>query len=559
MKQLIKEYLGSLGERDELDILLPELLSHIGMHVYSEPRTRGRQHGVDIAAAGRFPGDASDKVYLLSVKAHDLTRSAWDGDVDALRSSLNEIIDTYLMQTLPAEYQSLPKVICICVGGGIVQQVQDDVNCYIKAQKGRIPNLEYQLWDSDRIAGLIEQHYISERLLISSITTKLGRCVALPDEVEYFIANFKDMAKEIFDSGTSARTKDPAFHGVCLNLCLAVLLHHGEVSENVDAVYRAAEIAQVAVWNHLELWNPKCADRNRRLLVFDRTFNLYVSVGKIYASHITPCLSEPFRFALSVVGAQDEVDVNLKAFDVLGRLSSLALSVDGYQEKLPEGDGRKTPLAEFSNQLIDLVLKMLENVHTLATPMLECQLSAISAAISCLTRKDRSDVVYKWVERLANSLCGCVMLRKGFPTIDRDYEHLLDHVHDEHDETYIHDAWPASELIPYLLYLSSRNGWGNVYKKMMEVVGLLPKTTLQIWFPDKDIERHYADDQIVRSGLMLYAFDIANEKRFIDQIEQAINQYPISFSTDRTPYTGLPYAAFRQALMPLPPQLWGIG
>lgn len=93
----------------------------------------------------------------------------------------------------------------------------------------------------------------------------------------------------------------------------------------------------------------------------------------------------------------------------------------------------------------------------------------------------------------------------------------------------------------------------------MEVVGLLPKTTLQIWFPDKDIERHYADDQIVRSGLMLYAFDIANEKRFIDQIEQAINQYPISFSTDRTPYTGLPYAAFRQALMPLPPQLWGIG
>lgn len=69
MKQLIKEYLGSLGERDELDILLPELLSHIGMHVYSEPRTRGRQHGVDIAAAGRFPGDASDKVYLLSVKA----------------------------------------------------------------------------------------------------------------------------------------------------------------------------------------------------------------------------------------------------------------------------------------------------------------------------------------------------------------------------------------------------------------------------------------------------------------------------------------------------------
>lgn len=559
MKQLLKEYLGSLGERDELDSLLPELLSHVGMHVYSEPRTRGRQHGVDIAAAGRFPGDTCDKVYLLSVKAHDLTRATWDGGVDTLRSSLNEITDTYLSQTLPEEYRNLPKVICICVGGSIVQQVQDDVNGYIKAQTARFPALKYQLWDADRIAGLIEQYYISERLLIRSITTKLGRCVALPDEVEYYIANFKDVIKEIFESGSAARTKDPAFHVICLNLCLAVLLHHGEVAKNVDGVYRAAEIALVASWAHLKLSDSGCTDRNRRLRAFDRLFNLYVSVGRVYASHITPCLDEPFRFALSVVGAYDEVDVNLKAFDVLGRLSTLALSIDCYQDGLPAGDDKKTSLVAFSGQLTDLIVKMTENVHTITTPMLESQTFAISAAIRWLIAKDRLDVVNNWIGRLANDLFVCVMIRKGFPAINLDYEQLLDHVHDDHEESYVNETWLASELIPYLLYLAAKLGRKDIFKTLSNVIKDLPRMTLQVWFPDKNVELYYADEQIVRNGVMLYAFDATDEKRLIYQIEQAIGQRPVSFLTGNPSYMGIPYVAFRQALLPLPPHLWGVG
>jgi hypothetical protein len=103
MKLIIKQYLASLKERQELDALLPDLLSQMGLNVFSRPGRGTKQEGVDVAAVGAI-GDGSEKVYLFSVKAGDLTRSSWDGDsVQALRPSLNEILDTYITTRLPHE------------------------------------------------------------------------------------------------------------------------------------------------------------------------------------------------------------------------------------------------------------------------------------------------------------------------------------------------------------------------------------------------------------------------------------------------------------------------
>ena len=47
MKLIIKEYLASLKERNELDALLPTLLSQMGLTILSEPSIGNRQFGVD--------------------------------------------------------------------------------------------------------------------------------------------------------------------------------------------------------------------------------------------------------------------------------------------------------------------------------------------------------------------------------------------------------------------------------------------------------------------------------------------------------------------------------
>src|SRR5690606_8127489 len=107
MKLIFRQYLASLREREELDAILPDLLSELGYTVYSRPQRGTAQAGVDIAAVGEDE-DGERKVFLFSVKQGDLTRRDWDGGTpQALRPSLNQILDTYIGTKIPKRYQEL--------------------------------------------------------------------------------------------------------------------------------------------------------------------------------------------------------------------------------------------------------------------------------------------------------------------------------------------------------------------------------------------------------------------------------------------------------------------
>ena len=74
MKLIFSEYLASLKERGELDVIMPDLLSEIGFTVFSKPAVGTKQHGVDVAAVG--PGQNGQRtLFLISIKPGDLRRS----------------------------------------------------------------------------------------------------------------------------------------------------------------------------------------------------------------------------------------------------------------------------------------------------------------------------------------------------------------------------------------------------------------------------------------------------------------------------------------------------
>lgn len=72
MKLVFREYLTSLRERNELDVVLPDLLSELGYNVISRPSTGPRQFGVDVAAVSPMV-DGEQKLYLFTIKQGDLT------------------------------------------------------------------------------------------------------------------------------------------------------------------------------------------------------------------------------------------------------------------------------------------------------------------------------------------------------------------------------------------------------------------------------------------------------------------------------------------------------
>ena len=162
MKLILKEYLASLKERDELDAILPDLLSQMGLVVFSTPRRGIKEYGVDIAAVGSI-GEGEEKVYLLSVKAGNLTRETWNGASNqVLRPSLDEILDSYIPARVPPEHKNKPIEICLCFGGEVHSGIRQEVTGY--TSRNSTSNIQFSEWNGDKIAEFILQYFLNEEL-----------------------------------------------------------------------------------------------------------------------------------------------------------------------------------------------------------------------------------------------------------------------------------------------------------------------------------------------------------------------------------------------------------
>jgi hypothetical protein len=200
MKLILREYLASLRERDELDAILPDLLSELGFHVYSRPKRGTIQHGVDIAAVGPS-ADGIQRVYLFSIKKGDLGRQDWDGNPQGLRSSLNEIFDVYLGSRIPAEYEALKIVICLCFGGEMHEQVRASVTGYIRQHTSERVNFEE--WNGDKIAGLLLEGILREDLLPKPLRSNFQKAIALLDEPDSAYYHFALLIRQLVEASSS--------------------------------------------------------------------------------------------------------------------------------------------------------------------------------------------------------------------------------------------------------------------------------------------------------------------------------------------------------------------
>lgn len=175
MKLILTEYLSSLRERDELDALMPTLLSELGFTVLSRPGRGTRQYGVDFAAVG--PDDKGERsVFLFSIKAGNLDRAHWNDGDQALRPSLDEIQDVYIPRRIPVKLRDLKVVICICFGGRMLENVQDQIEGY--AEKRTTDRLSFETWNGDKIAGLLLDGALREAVLPEELKASFRKAVA---------------------------------------------------------------------------------------------------------------------------------------------------------------------------------------------------------------------------------------------------------------------------------------------------------------------------------------------------------------------------------------------
>lgn len=551
MKLLLREYLASLKERDELDAILPDMLSEMGFHVYSRPGRGTNQYGVDIAAVGP-DADGETKLFLLSVKRGDLTRQEWSAGEQGLRASLDDILDVYIRSHVPPLYAELKIVICLCFGGVVRETVRERLSAYTQQRTSH--RISFQEWDGDKIAGMLATGILSEQVLPRALRSSFQKAVALVDEPDIAFEHFARLLQQLHAAGQGPAARVRSARQIYL--CQWILYVWARDADNLEAAYRGSERGLMVLWDLFKAVEPGGSEEDAIDSVFRSMVSLHMSIGETYLNaRILPHVA--VRHGLSMaVGTNNPVDINLKLFEVLGRLAQSALWIAWLkgQPNLPED---AVAVAEARIQkLYHAALALIEANPTLYLPVADYQATEIvSTFMLFMAAGADSSSVHSWFAAMSDRLIYATRLHRRYTTCFTEYRDLVEHPR-LRTEAYRQEATAGSTLIPVLAAWFAKVG---DLKRLGQLSKLTEKElkhcTLQLWLPDETSETHlYRNTD--QHGRALCDLRVTSDGQALSRIiDQAIRDNVVDLTADRHCWPLLVLAC-RHWRLPIPPHCW---
>ena len=280
MKLILRQYLADLRERDELDAILPDLLSEIGFNVLSRPGRGTRQAGVDVAAVGPDEDDGDPrKLFLFTIKSGDLRRSNWDvGSPQAVRPSLNEIRDEYVPSRISKQHQDLNIAICICMGGDMKEDVRTLWKGYVEENSN--DRISYREWNGDKLAELLLSGVLKEKILEPRLQAHFRKAIAMVDQPDVAYRFFSYLIQGLLKDKGSKQNRLTRLRQVYV--CLWILYVWAREAGNLEAPLRASEYALLHIWNDCRSVLGKQTTRrkpNQRLIILNQAIQLHLHIA----------------------------------------------------------------------------------------------------------------------------------------------------------------------------------------------------------------------------------------------------------------------------------------
>lgn len=554
MKLIIREYLYALKEREELDAVLPDLLSELGLNVFSRPGRGTRQDGVDVAAVGSLD-DGDEKVYLFSIKAGNLTRHTWDGSgIQALRPSLNEIFDAYIPNRLPNEHRTKDIIICLCFGGDIQEQVRPQVEGYIKANTRQ--NITFEEWNGDKLSTLIQTNFLKEDLMPKQSRSKLRKSLALIDEPIVSYQHFAELIRSLANSDEK-KDNDIVTSIRQINICLWILYAWCRDAGNLESAYLSSELSLLIGW---EITRKYVDKRNKNakaihssydslLIVFEQISNQYLGEKIVPHTNKLHALS-------TAVHASSDLDINLKLFDIIGRIAICGLWTYWNYLRLPdEMDDTKKDAWDRIQILMVATKQIISNNPILFLPIKDEQAIDINLLILFLgiDKNNNKDIIV-WLSEMVRRIEFSLSFKNKYPCVKDSYFDLLDHP--QRNENYFKESTAGSILYPIIALTASLLEDESIYSEIQTIKSKhLQHCTFQLWYPDETSEDLYFTDRNSHGSVLTNVCIERTSKEFEEQVfkECAHMTYYDELSPTKIGMWPLILLASRHYRLPVPP------
>lgn len=403
MRLIIKDYLLHLKEKDELDLLLCDLLLQMGYATDSRPKTGTRQYGVDIRAHN------SEEILLCVIKQGNMDRRVWDTDPNAVRQSLDEIQDVYI-DLIKNDLQGKKLHIAVISNGVIEEAVFPNWTSYVKHNtlwQGVPVNIEF--WDIDDLVIIVQKDLLNEHIFDERMRTLLRKALYFIDECDYHKRHFESIINDFLDSfDCDGKAKDQEKRLAGLYLASQMIAHYAAESKIYKISVMVTEYLLIRYWKFLLVHN--LFEKPRYIQWLSNFLRAYERWGQEYYTATKNCAEGPNRFP-----SYNSVEQRIVLYEVLGYWVSYAYWLS-FADK-----SNQTAQKNFF-RICDSIVNLANNYPQLFYPPYDRHIGIISMVLRLFLRIGRNEDVCTLIRRLSDTTVHSYWLHKRYPAPDDSYE-----------------------------------------------------------------------------------------------------------------------------------------
>lgn len=561
MKQILTQYLSSLKESGELDAILPDILQECGFSIVSTPQKGAKQYGVDLSVVGSDPKSKRNTLYLITVKSGDLSKYNWNSGQNAVKQSLDQIFGTYVKHFIPVQFQDIPIKVVLCIGGMVQQSIRLEVNDYCSAliKNSQVSIIE---WNGEAVADMIVSGLMNESIFTSPFKSAFRKSVAMIEEPDTCLRYFSELLYLIYKKQPKT-TKDCLLAARQVYLATWVIYSWCRDIKNLESAYKVCSLATLHFWHWSKPMFGKTKLKSQLTGIMQSILDLNIEISSSYINHHIGPYSGSTDLLSESVNSPVSVDINLKLFEALGRVSLYGLWLQCRRIWLnPEASNQ---IEESFSQELDLEIQkiskllsdMISNNLTLHSPIRDDHAIEITLTGLFFRQNDELDSIKEWIKEITVSSIVNHKTNQQYPCTLKNYRELVKHP--VLNEEYKKKVTIGSILYPTLAVWLAITEEVDTFQDLENFLqDFMKHSTWQLWVPDDFTEHHlYLNSDL--HGKCVSGINLSNGKEaLIEQLEYEIEQSQEfnKLSPILLNHWPIVLMACRQYRLPIPIHFW---
>lgn len=402
---LVREYLESLTESEELDYIFPILLEVMGFKIISTPKnTKGlAQYGKDIVAIGK-DYDEIKKRFYFEVKGgadRNITTTTFTKE-DGVRESIIEAKDRIYKDSSNPDFNLLPVKIVVVHNGIIHPSVKETFDGFIEREfpkgnkENNQQNFEFERWDIYQLTELFTNHLFNEYLLTDKeVINHFKKVLVLINTPANNYSDFFQLINFIFNkagkNGDLSERKRLLFFET-LKMISFIVYQYSKDANNLTPALRCIPYLILKLWSWI-LENG--VEKETKIVAhFEKNFGILYMLIEEYFAKTLPVAKLKYGVWSPNGGRYEQVGYPIRCLEYLSYLIF-------YFECQKQFNSERTNL--FEQQLVELIT-ILNNNDGTTRPMFDNHSIPICLTINFLINRGKLEDARSYLRNVIRSI-----------------------------------------------------------------------------------------------------------------------------------------------------------